>query len=338
MKPTPFKQYPRKSILRGPLAILISLLLVAGAAAAAGTSSPTSRDPSSGLVEGAPKPPPTGPADCKQTKTCELVYDPATGNRKCSEAEIFRGSDTDGDGTPDCDDPDDDNDFVSDEVEDVYFQLASAKTDRDMDDDGILDGFDMLPFTPTGNGGLITISIRIVDYADNGPTPCDQNSLHDPYIRSWVVYGIPSNSYSLPVPKGWRLDDHVDNRGSGKVSDGAVPPFPLSPDIREWDINMWQAPRLTITTALYDHDDGPNAFFDPDDAIDITSGSPPGANRAALTTDGAGKVTLAGSSKDCSAKLTLEVIDSALAAHVRIAVAALSKGAPVTTGDLGKVY
>jgi len=72
--------------------------------------------------------------------------DGVLGNNKASVANFLVNKDTDGDGVPDTEDFDDDNDGINDGVETIN---GTDPLKRDTDGDGVLDGADAFPLNPS---------------------------------------------------------------------------------------------------------------------------------------------------------------------------------------------
>lgn len=199
-------------------------------------------------------------------------YDPNE-NKRCGIANPGWVTDTDGDGTVDCLDNDDDGDMLTDRYEEVFrgydFQDRDHDGDAPSDGDGIPDSYDIRPDLP----GESTWSISARDYNGDG---CDIGTKPDPYLGTFKVKLRSTETVDLTIPSGWHRDAHVDNRAAGDVSDLTIDSpsdeptevesgeYDLYDDIRQYGTTPeGKAPRLVLVASLIDHD------VDNDDTMDL---------------------------------------------------------------------
>lgn len=211
------------------------------------------------------------------------------GNYKCSEAEKLTDDDMDGDGTDDCEDPDDDGDNLSDRLERVYMSSGyrDKNSDDTFDDDGLDDGMDIVPTALDG----ATATATPTAYSTGSGNDCgDGVDRIDPVIPDGEVevsYG--KDDLDLLPPEGWEedytndvpndgndnddeedgkkfedghwherpngkvgdlvLDDGDDNWQNGNVTENVTN---LPDDVTKYPSNG--NPRITLRVGLIDHD------------------------------------------------------------------------------------
>lgn len=122
------------------------------------------------------------------------------GGLACSPLEVVTGNDHDGDGTVDCEDPDDDNDYLTDRY-DIEVIGSNAHLDSDYDNDGILDYLDLLPALNSA------VSFEVEGtYEDQSQGNCDlAGSSMERYIQDFDTMTTGA-SYDMTPPKGWTED------------------------------------------------------------------------------------------------------------------------------------
>lgn len=185
------------------------------------------------------------------------------GNKKCTLQEELEGKDTDGDGTPDCDDPDDDGDLLTDELEDRHSDLYDP-LNPDRDGDGILDVADLVP--NTNDGALVEIIAKVYSSGNCDGGQGTKNDA-DPYIRDTELYVNigAGGKIELEIPTGWSEGVHVEERAEDSVADlifNSKDPgkltagiLDLPDDIFQWPhTNVEEIPEITFTIGLIDHD------------------------------------------------------------------------------------
>jgi len=237
-----------------------------------------------------------------------------------TELERRVSPDTDGDGIKDCDDPDDDNDGATDELEDhVFGREKAAHIQRDQDGDGIPDPEEFFPLLPSGK---VAVSIQLLNYTHDGsgcdPYPWLIEERADPYFTTLLVEGLPGGAVDLTadtaVQNGWSKNNHVDNRASGPMG-LSFPLVGLSPRINEWYV--LDLPLFMIEAVLMDHDDG---VFD--DQMDLSHASDEklGFSNHRLSYDLPQTKFMQGNAS-CEAKLNLKLSDNVPFKEVALATA-----------------
>lgn len=258
---------------------------------------------------------------------CE-AYTPE-GNLICSTVEQIIGTDTDRDGVKDCEDADDDDDGLSDEVEGELFDRGDARLVADLDADAITDGRDMLPLSPLPE---LPIQVSIARYYRTGEE-CDwedwNGDMSDPYITAWVLSGLPLGSVALDVPNGWSKSDHIHNRTDSEAVDARSQRVQVSTDIVDWHPDFWTIPRLAVDVGLFDHDILWDTPIDLAPSYEVDSY--PALH--ALTEVSGTIATLQGAAP-CRATLQIAMAEEFDAIMVYKSVADMSKVTPVLTKDL----
>ncbi len=177
----------------------------------------------------------------------EAEIDDPSNNIKTKE--IFVKKDTDRDGTPDINDPDDDNDGLADEIDafptdknEQYDTDGDGKgdnSDTDDDNDGVPDQFDDLPLDPnestdTDKDGIG--NVKDTDDDNDGLSDTDEENLKtNPLSKDTDGDGITDNKDHFPLDKTEWLDTDGDNIGNNldtdDDNDGLIDiddPFPLN--------------------------------------------------------------------------------------------------------------
>lgn len=250
------------------------------------------------------------------------------GNYICDYSEYRAFHDTDGDGTLDCWDVDDDADGLSDEVEIKVYGSRASSLKSDTDGDGSMDGWDLRPLSPQG----IIITLNFGTYERDGEE-CDCcGDWADPYFTHAAVSRLPVGVLDLVIPHNWTLEGHKDDRGDDAI--GIYGSTEVTADIRQWGVGFWEAPRIRAEAIMFDHDK-----ISPDDPIDLTPGGGTGAMELdrSLLQDTPGQVEIRGNDP-CRATLKITFMEDALAQFVRPAVAHLNMpGEVVQMADLSRV-
>lgn len=215
-------------------------------------------------------------------------------NYICSEEELLTQGDLDGDGTLDCDDPDDDGDALSDKLEreNPFYDYRAKHSEQDLNHDEIHDGFDIDP--DTTHGALAVFEAFDYDVPSPDKECAEDTNKADPFIPNEelkIDYGL--DDIVLPEPPGWRLDNpdtdddedgHIEERNGDQVGDlilddgdvttgdddGDVTKntTDLPDDVRTFPGDTPNGiPRVTLTIGLIDHD------VQYDDRMDLTAGS-----------------------------------------------------------------
>lgn len=178
----------------------------------------------------------------------------------CGNYPEEEGVDTDGDGTPDDLDQDDDCDNLSDVVETDH--LGTDPLTKNTDEDDVMDGLDLSP------DGEVRLSARIMEIWNIDHLDCcypDDARWGDPYIDNFKLYVSDNEPLDNIVPfSGLRSCDdcHPHDQQSYKSIDGDIPvdyqDGPLKDDIRFYEhrVDQTNFPKAGWEIVLKDHDGG----------------------------------------------------------------------------------
>lgn len=232
--------------------------------------------------------------------------------------------DTDEDGVVDCLDSDDDNDFLTDEWEELH--MGTNRLLEDSDNDGTEDPWSIHPIDGVPEWTITAWDYDSTKACDEGPI---SSSMPDPWISKLSLTLLDTWDQSLPAPPGWQEADHVDDRGAGVVSDlvlndptnGRIVSdvMPLDTDIRAYGTSDKNreggliGPRVHLEIQLEDHDDH---LGGDDETIDLNSDAEKeDAKFEALLTGGTQRPSSTGSD-ECWGMLQFSFSDNVLSVWI----------------------
>ncbi len=167
--------------------------------------------------------------------------------------------DSDRDGNPDCKDPDDDNDRLSDDLE---RKMGMYPLRADSDGDGIRDTYDLDPISP-GSATEVRVKVNLLKALDK----CGDGNPWDPYF-STLVLNVPGDAIDYGIAQ-WQKSNHP-----WDLENGFINPQPpeatakVPSDARKWNLIQIPHPWTRTTAGMYDDD-----YYNSDDPVHLDGAS-----------------------------------------------------------------